>query len=157
MQFYGVETYYEFFSNMRNLEYVQSNLDYSIVVKLHPAARQLKSLLEDEFPELSFATDNLQNLLSKSLVTISFSSSVIEDSLYSQVPVILFDPWDRYQHCEAELDTSKENKAIYYVTAIKDLISAINTVEESSCIDFEEYTVPGNSKDNLKTLLETLL
>ena len=157
MQFYGVEAYYEFFSNMRILENVQSNIDFSIVVKLHPAARMLKSLLEDEFPELSFATDNLQNLLSKSLVTISFSSSVIEDSLYSQVPVILFDPWNRYQHCWAESDTSKENKAIYYVTAITDLISAIQTVKESSFIDFEEYTMPGSSEDNLKNLLETLL
>ena len=127
------------------------------MVKLHPAARQLKSLLEDEFPELSFATDNLQNLLSKSLVTISFSSSVIEDSLYSNVPVILFDPWSRYQHCGAELDTSKGNKAIYYVKEIKSLINAIKTLEESSCIDFEEYTVPGSSEDNLKNLLETLL
>jgi len=157
MQFYGVETYYEFFNNMKHLEYVQSNIDYSIVVKLHPAARHLKSLLEDEFPDLHFVTDNLKNLLSKSLVTISFSSSIIEDSLYSQVPVILFDPWNRYQHCWAESDTSKKNKAIYYVTAIKDLISAVNVVKESSCIDFEEYTVPGSSEDNLKTLLKTLL
>ena len=103
MQFYGVETYYEFFSNMKDLSVAQSKIDHPIFVKLHPAAKQLKTQLEELFPALRFTVGNLENLLAKTLVTISFSSTVIEDSLHSKVPIILFDPWIRYQHCLAEL------------------------------------------------------
>ena len=49
------------------------------------------------------------HLLNKSFVTISFSSTVIEDSLYSNVPVILFDRWGRYKHCRAEVNVKSKN------------------------------------------------
>jgi len=157
MQFYGVETYYEFCSNLMKLEQIQSEIDYPIVVKLHPAARDLKKLLKDEFKKLIFATSDLNNLLSKSLATISHSSSVVEDSLYSEVPVILFDPWNRYQHCFSESKTSKENKAIYYITEVKDLKTVIQTIKTSKSIDYEEYIIPGKSKENIKQLFEKLM
>ena len=91
----------------------------AIFVKLHPSASGLKKELKDEFKNLIFVTNNLKELLSKALVTISFSSTVIEDSLYSEVPVILFDPWSRYQHCNAEHNEYKMNKAIYYTSEVE--------------------------------------
>ena len=39
---------------------------------------------------------------------MSFSSTVIEDSLNSLRPVILFDRWKRYKHCEAETNLDKK-------------------------------------------------
>ena len=51
-------------------------------------------------------------------MTISFSSTVIEDFLCSEIPVILLDRWKRYQHCEAQLDYFK-NYPIYYVNEEK--------------------------------------
>ena len=48
------------------------------------------------------------------MVTISFSSTIIEDSLYSGVPVILFDRWNRYQHCNAEKNPSKKCSSVLF-------------------------------------------
>ena len=45
-------------------------------------------------------------------MTISFSSTAIEDSLNSYVPVILFDPWKRYKHFKAEANPNKVNKSL---------------------------------------------
>ena len=157
MQFYGVETYYEFFSNMMDLSAAQSKIDHPIFIKLHPAAKQLKTQLEELFPALRFTEGNLENLLAKSLVTISFSSTVIEDSLHSKVPIILFDPWIRYQHCLAESDVTKLNKAIYYVNCLKDLFTAIESVKDSNNPDFSEYVYPGKSMTNFKNLIQSLL
>ena len=157
MQFYGVETYYEFYSNLQDLQFVASKVDMEIFVKLHPSVSGLKKELKDEFKNLIFVTNNLKELLSKALVTISFSSTVIEDSLYSEVPVILFDPWSRYQHCNAEHNEYKINKAIYYTSEVKSLISIIQTIKKSSSFEFEEYTIKGKSKDNFKSLIERLL
>jgi hypothetical protein len=157
MQFYGVETYYEFYSNLKKLELISSKICLPIFVKLHPSARGLQGMLKEDFPSLKIVTSDLAKLLSISLVTISFSSSVIEDSLYSEVPVILFDPWLRYQHCEAEFKVEKKNKAIYYVSKLEDLIMTINTIKESNFFEFEEYIIKGKSKKNFKKLFEKLL
>ena len=43
---------------------------------------------------------------------LSYSSSTIEDSLNSSVPVILYDPHDRYEHLRA-IDPGSENEPIF--------------------------------------------
>ena len=48
-------------------------------------------------------------------MTVSFSSTVIEDSLNSKIPVILFDRWKRYKHCDSETNPHKKNSAVYYL------------------------------------------
>ena len=76
---------------------------------------------------------------------------------HSKVPIILFDPWIRYQHCLAESDVTKLNKAIYYVNCLKDLLTAIESVKDSNPPDFTEYVYPGNCMTNFKNLIQTLI
>ena len=45
-----------------------------------------------------FDTKNLEKNISESFLIISFSSTVIEDALTSNLPVILFDKFKRYRH-----------------------------------------------------------
>ena len=52
------------------------------------------------FPKIIFECKKIDKILNNSMITISHSSSAIEDSINSKVPVILFDKWKRYKHCE---------------------------------------------------------
>ena len=157
MQFYGVETYYEFVSNLNQLNDISTQLPIPIIVKLHPSAQLLKPKLNKIYPKLVFTNESLSKLLERALVTVSFSSTVIEDSIYSRTPVILFDPWKRYKHCWAETNVNVKNKAIYYVVNTNDLINAFYIISESNYINYEEYTYPGKVDNNIKNLYETLL
>ena len=59
------------------------------------------TILVDPFPrtmELIFSKDKVENLLKKTFLTISYSSTVIEDSICNKIPVILFDQWKRYKN-----------------------------------------------------------
>ena len=126
-------------------------------MQLHPSVVKSKEKLQKLFPVLKFSTKNITTCLKNSILTISYSSTVIEDSLYSNVPVILFDQWKRYQHCNAELDPSLKNKAIYYVTDMDGLITSIQTVISSKNSVFSEYIFTGTRSENFQALLEKLI
>jgi len=157
MQHYGVEMYYEFLENLNCLRKVKQTLEMPILVQLHPSARKEKFKLQKLFPEYVFSIKNITKSLKKAAVTISYSSTVIEDSLYSDVPVVLFDQWKRYQHCHAELDPCVKNKAVYYVTDVDGLITSIKTVLSSKNVAFSEYTILGKRSSNFQALLEKLI
>ena len=79
-QFHGVETYYEFVNNLYLLDDLSKKNNFNIVVKIHPRENRcfedLKAILKSKIFKGS-----LENLLEESMLTISFSSTVIEDSL----------------------------------------------------------------------------
>ena len=98
----------------------------------------------------------INEVLKNVFVTISFSSTVIEDSLHSNIPVILFDRWKRYKHCNSEENVKRRNSAVYYVNNERDLIDCISTVKESDNISFEKYVFEGNVRSNIKNLMKKL-
>ena len=99
------------------------NLDF--LIKPHPSVNHCFNDLKSTFKNLEFTTKKIDNVLKQVFVTISFSSTAIEDSLYSNVPVILFDRWKRYKHCNSEENVNKKNSAIYYVNNKNDLINCL--------------------------------
>ena len=113
----------------------------------------LKKEMEILFPTLKFTCDKISKVLKKSFVTISFSSTAIEDSLCSFTPVVLFDPQKRYKHCIAEMNPKSRNKALYYVHNEEDLFQAINSVKKSSNIFYDQYIFVSNK--NKKQVYET--
>jgi len=157
MQFFGVEMYYEFIENLNCLKTLQDNTEIPVIVQLHPSARKSKKKLQKLFPMLKFSGESISSCLKNTILTISYSSTVIEDSLYSDVPVILFDQWKRYQHCHAETEPSIENKAMYYVTSTEELILAVHTIVSSKNIQFSEYIFPGKSSTNFESLINKIL
>ena len=106
---------------------------------------------------LEFTEKKINEVLKNVFVTINFSSTVIEDSLHSNIPVILFDRWKRYKHCNSEEDVNKKNSAVYYVNNENDLISCLSTVKSSENINFNEYIFSGNSKKNINNLISKFL
>ena len=123
-----------------------------VIVKIHPTESENINNLKDLFPNLQFTNDKIDKILKKIDITISFSSTVIEDSLYSFRPVILLDRWKRYKHCRATDNSNIKNAAVYYVNDEKKLKKCIDSIADSKNIFFEKYIYPGVSKNNIKKL-----
>ena len=157
IQYLGVEMYYEFLDNLNLLNNIAEKNNLEFLVKVHPYANTCFDELQDTFKNLKFTKKKIDKVLKHAFVTISFSSTVIEDSLYSKIPVILFDRWKRYKHCKAEENVKKRNSAVYYVNNENDLIDCINTIKESDNISFKEYVFEGNVKSNIENLMKKLL
>ena len=131
---------------------ISQNSNLKIYVKLHPAASHCFFSLKKMFKHLSFTQEKIQSALSKVSMTISFSSTVIEDSLNSRRPVILFDRWRRYRHCLAEKNVSKKNSPIYYVNSKKSLIQCIKTIQKSNNIYFNKFIYQDQTNQNISKL-----
>ena len=156
MQLYGVEFYYEFFQNLKLFNKLANSKKLDFLIKLHPTIYSCKSMLDSTFPNLEFSTDKIEKVLEKTILTISFSSTTIEDSIQSKVPVILFDQWKRYKHCESEKNSKKINKPIYYVTNEKNLINSINSIKKSNKISFEKVSLGAGCKENINQMFNYL-
>ena len=148
--------FYEFLNNLYFLNEFSHQHNYEIIVKLHPTVQKSILDLKHIYPNLNFTNKKIDNVLKEVFLTISFSSTVIEDSLYSYRPVILFDQWKRYQHCKAERDISKKNSAIYYLTDKRELIRCVRTINDSKNINFNNYIIKGKTKNNILKLFNVL-
>lgn len=158
LQFYGVELYCEFFENVKLISKITKKNNLEFIIHLHPSINDIsKKNLKTLFPNLEFVSGNISKSLKKSFVTISFSSTVIEDSLFSKVPVILFDRWNRYKHCTASLDPKIKNEPIYYINNEKKLLEAIKTVKISNNIKFDKIIFKNSSKKNIGNMLENII
>ena len=84
-----------------------------------------------------------------SFATLSFSSTVIEDSLNSKVPVILFDRWKRYRHCK--IPKSKDSKVpLFYVNKKENLFSCIKKIIVTDKFNFNSCIFANGYKENIK-------
>ena len=156
-QFLGVEMYYEFLSNLKFFDKLSQEHNLDFLVKPHPSENRSLDDLKKIFMNLEFTQKKISKVLKDVFVTISFSSTVIEDSLHSNIPVILFDRWKRYKHCNAEEDVNKKNSAVYYVNNESDLINCLSTVKSSENINFDKYIFSGDSKKNVNNLISKFL
>ena len=155
IQFYGVEQYYEFFSNLVFLNSISDKNKLEILVQIHPNYHYLKNDLVNTFKNLTFSTDNIDKNLKKSYVTISFSSTTIEDSLFNKVPVILFDRWKRYLHFKPNKSNKKD--VLYYINNKQDLVNKIYDLKKMKEHDFNQYIFQGKSNQNISNVFNKIL
>ena len=149
--------YYEFLENLKLFNSLAKYKNLDFIIQIHPSSIHCIPMLKKIFKSLNFSKNKIDKKLEKSFVTISFSSTAIEDSLYCNVPVILFDRWSRYKHCASEENNTKINEAIYYATNEKNLLESINSIKKSNQINFEKYIFKGNSKKNFENILRKLV
>ena len=155
MQFVGVETYWEHLAVLKALNSLTKCLSLPILVSLHPAAMVACGYLKNKFPHLKFSTRPIQPLLAKAAATISFSSTSIEDSLYSGVPVVLFDQWQRYQHCYVIPSAIGDYGAITYVNSSEELCDVLCTLASRQVESprFGDYVSSSDWQENFRRLL----
>ena len=146
-QLHGVETHFEFINNLATLSRLAKKNNLNFIINLHPSQHNQINRLMNIFPKLEFTKSKIESVLKKSFATISFSSSVIEDSITSNIPVILFDPHNRYKHCKAETKLNKISRGIYYINNEEKLLKCINFIRDN--IDKIE-TKKNNFNDDYK-------
>lgn len=107
-----------------------------LIIKLHPAA----ALKEDEVRLLVPESDNervrvmcrvpFEQVLAAADLLVSYSSTCIEEAIQNRLPVLLYDPWDRYQHLSALRWGKEELKSspAYYVNEAKSLEPAVQWI-----------------------------
>ena len=156
-QFFGVEMFYEFNENLKQLNEISSKGEIKIIVKVHPSQNHCVELLKQTYKSLIFSKKSIDKLFKKSYATITFSSSVIEDSLYSKIPVILMDQWKRYIHCESEKNPSVKNRPIYYINKFTDLEKCLLNLKSPSEINFSEYIYNTHYKENISNSILSLI
>ena len=155
LQFLGVEMYYEFIKNLEILSKLSSEKKIRVIVKIHPSESKCINLLKKQFKNLIFTNDKIDKLFKICSATVSYSSSVIEDSLHNRVPVILFDQWKRYAQCKSKNNSDK--KALYYTNNYNELSNAIDKILVNQEFDFDEFIFKTYSKENInKKVLELI-
>ena len=152
MHFYGIEMFYEFYNNLKILDVISKDHSYKIKVKLHPNINYLARNLKTKFKNIEFSNEKIQNLISKAIATISFSSTVIDESLCSHTPVILYDPQSRYNH-----NFLKNNDTVNYANNKNILIKLMKKMINSKNLNFNNYIYNGNSKRNIQNNLLNLI
>lgn len=157
MQFHGVELYFEFYKNLELFNTLADTCGYEILVNLHPSVSNYSiDNLKKSFKKLSFTKKKISSCLKKAFVTISYSSTVIEDSICSNVPVILFDNWNRYKHCESESENLEKPKPIYYVNSVDKLKICIKSIKNEK-INFDDIKYGGNCFNNIYKLFKKII
>lgn len=151
MQFYGVETYYEYLDNLKFLNNLAKTINVKIYVKPHPTEFASIKYLKKIYSQLIFTKEDNEKLFKKIAITISFSSTMIEDSLFSSIPVILLDRWKRYKHCISETNPHKDSN-IYYINNKKDLLICINKIlnkKNQKFLSLKNKNTPYQNIENL--------
>ena len=158
LQIYGVEYFFEFYKNLEALNEFSKKEKYQIIVHLHPGIKDIKQDFKKIFKNLDFKTGDISSSLKKSFLTLSYSSTVIEDSLYNKVPVILLDLHKKnYIHFKPETNPEKLNKALYYVNSLDSLKKCIKSVQSSQNINFNKYIYDQPSKINIAKYFKNFL
>ena len=154
LQFLGVEMYYEFLENLKVFSDLSKDENLDFVVNIHPSHKNTIKELRNIFPGLTFKSENISKLLKHTIATISFSSTAIEDSLASNVPVILFDQWKRYKHYHAEEIT---NSPIFYENTKEGLLNKIKKIIQKDLeLNFQDLLYGYNLKKNFDNLIKKI-
>jgi hypothetical protein len=137
LRFHIHETLDEHLSGIADLARVVRKLDNAVlIVKLHPAA----ALKEEEVRLLVPETNSdrvrvlcrvpFARVLAAADLVVSFSSTCIEEGIQNRLPVLLYDPWSRYQHLSALRWGQEEPKSspAYYVGEDKSLEPALRWI-----------------------------
>jgi len=154
-QLLGAEMYYEYLENLKDLNELSINKNIKIINNVHSTHKECISNLKKMFPKIVFECKKIDKVLKNSMITISHSSSVIEDSINSKVPVILFDKWKRYKHCE--INDGNNLIPIFYVNDLFNLSKKIDFIKSNySNLDFQALLNGKNISHNIKNLFKKL-
>mgnify|MGYP001197463625 FL=1 len=168
IKFWGVEHIDEFISSLSSLIKVVHLLDdVTLIVKLHPA--YVREFTKEELDSLLPKSDSyvisdasLSDELSRADLVMSFSSTIIEESLINRIPVLLYDHWNRYKHFDAlDLNVNLFKPfPVYYVNNPRILESKLTTILEKGLSDkvnskdWEEYSFPPGSEEGFYNYLK---
>lgn len=141
MHFVGVESFFEYYENLKVFNNLAKKFNFKFLIKLHPSVSDSIIDLRNLFKNLFFSSDKIDTLLKKSYASINYSSTVIEDSICSKVPVILYDPQKRYKHCEVK----NSDKDVVYLTNENSLVKHLLSLKNNTLKRNKNYLINNNN------------
>ena len=99
-------------------------------MKLH----DIKRLFIDSNCYELYTEGSFEDFLISSDLLVSFSSTTIEEALQNKIPVLQYDPFDRYCHIPAQKLAQEENiklSPIYYLASFPDLKWGIQWIKDN--------------------------
>lgn len=169
VHFHWVETFDEYISGLVDLVKVVDQMDkVHLIIKLHPIAEITEEDLRLFLPASENYSVNKKerfwHVLSAADMLISFGSTAIEDALQNEIPVLLYDKWGRYKHCEAEElynGCNPQVSPVYYLKDEDHLFESLNWLlynDEKIPDDvFRKYVCDRDGIDVFIDLLKSLL
>lgn len=130
MKFFGVETFDEYISSTKDIIKIFQNKNLNLIIQPHPTLKNsmltddIKKLLQIKSRNVIISKDSFIKNLKNTLLLISYSSTVIEEALLSDIPVAIYDRWNRYNHLSNYTNSEYEN--IRYFNNISDLEYFLN-------------------------------
>ena len=151
---YGCEYFFEFDKNLYFLNEIAKVENIKIVVKIHPNQQHCQKYLVNKYKFLIFSNSKINKLLKKAKATISFSSTVIEDSLISKVPVILLDLHNRYNHFRVKKNLS--SVPLFYVKNTSNLKKVFKKIDKIKNFKFNMFNYSKSYKSNINNNLDKI-
>jgi len=152
---YGCEYFFEYDKNLNFLNQIAKEENIKIIVKIHPQQQHCQKYLIKKYKFLKFSNSKISKLLKKAKATISFSSTVIEDSLISKVPVILMDLNNRYNHFK--INRNIKGVPLFYVKNMSNLKKIFKKIDKIKNFKFDIFTYSKSYKNNIYNNLERIL
>ena len=160
MKFFGVETFDEYFESVKDLIKIFKDKKINLIIQPHPTLKKnfsnddLVKLFQISSNNIKISNHTFSENLKKTSILISFSSTALEEALLSNVPVIIYDKWNRYNHLNKFKDIN--DQIINYFTSVKMIESYLNNYNFDNIkylkSAFNKFYVKFN-KSNIEDLL----
>lgn len=126
----------------------------------------IKKLLKKSDCYEVFTEGSFENYLLCSDLLVSFSSTTIEEALQVKIPVLQYDPFNRYEHipsCNLSYKNNLNISPIYYVSNYKNLITSLEWIKSNhldipnskNLVDWSPYKI--KDSDIFKSYIEKLI
>ncbi len=151
-RFYFLETFDELFASLTDI-IKGLNGNMKLIIRIHPGFYltddEIRTLLPESPRFIINRQGSFAEVLAATDMLISYSSTAIDEALINRVPVLLFDPWNRYNHFGTEAYKDKMSHDVFPVCYVNDrtrLNGAIHDIMGKFCAakkedrDFDRFT-----------------
>jgi len=167
-RFYVLESLDELLADISDVMAAVAQLpDTHLIIRIHPGEpitkKEIEALLQLPYNTSISDKGTFEDVLTVADLVISFSSTIIQESLLNGVPVILYDRWNRYNHLEAphiDKETPDTLSASYYITESRFLGSSLRWILDNnesgnrSYSLFKDYVLPSRFAENFFNLVK---
>ena len=115
MKFFGVETFDEYIRSTKDIIKIFENKNFNLIIQPHPTLKEnmsnndIKKLLNIDNSNIVISDESFVKNLKNTLLLLSYSSTAIEEALLSNIPVAIYDKWNRYNHLGNYANSDDEN------------------------------------------------
>ncbi len=154
-RFHITETLDEYLVTLKDIvNAIKDQKDTFLIIRPHPicylSEEEFRSLLPEAKNICFVNTGSFSRVLSAADMLISYSSTCIEEAVQNNIPVVLFDRWQRYNHFnvkETQIHDNLSPQPAYYVTTRTCLNWVIDEIfvgkkQWNENIDLKDYKYP---------------